>query len=58
MSYRVTNNSVVDPHLHIREGGGGGGGHADPDTWLGIFVLCNFSYIEIVDILFIVEDPK
>ena len=57
MSYRVTNNSVVDPHLHIREGGGGGG-HADPDTWLGIFVLCNCSYIEIVDILFIVEDPK
>ena len=57
MSYRVTDNSVVDPDLHIR-GGGGGGGHADPDTWLGIFVLCNFSYIEIVDILFIVEDPK
>ena len=57
MSYRVTNNSVVDPHLHIKVGGGGGG-HADPDTWLGIFVLCNFSYIEIVDILFIVEDPK
>ena len=55
---------MVDPHLHIRGGGGGGGGgglgggHADPDTWLRIFVLCNFSYIEIVDILFIVEDPK
>ena len=56
MSYRVTNNSVVDPHLHIR--GGGGGGHADPETGLGIFVVCNFIYIEIVDILFIAEDPK
>ena len=23
--------------------------------WLGIFVVCNFSYFEIVDILFIVK---
>ena len=23
--------------------------------WLGIFVVCNFNYLEIVDILFIVK---
>ena len=23
--------------------------------WLGIFVVCNFSYLEIVDVLFIVK---
>ena len=27
-------------------------------VWLEIFDVCNFSYLEIVDILFIVEDSK
>ena len=32
-------------------------GHVSENTiWLGIFDVCNFSYLEIVDILFIVED--
>ena len=41
-------------------GGGGGGGGEVKDLWvishiwLGIFVVCNFSFLEIVDILFIV----
>ena len=26
--------------------------------WLGIFVVCNFSYFEIADVLFIVDDSK
>ena len=28
------------------------------EIWLGIFVVCNFSYLEMVDILFIVKDSK
>ena len=28
------------------------------ELWLGIFVVCKFSYLEIVDILFIVKDSK
>ena len=28
------------------------------EIWLGIFVVCKFSYLEIVDILFIVKDSK
>ena len=34
--------------LKGKEGGEG------REIWLGIFVVCNFSYLEIADILFIV----
>ena len=32
----------------------GGGDFKRLHIWLGIFVFCSFSYLEIVDILFIV----
>ena len=38
--------------LKGKEGGEG------REIWLGIFVVCNFISLEIVDILFIVKDSK
>ena len=42
-------------------GGGGAGGHPDPEIshiWLGIFAVCNFSYLEIVNILLLYKTPS
>ena len=53
---------MADSDIQIRgmgwgAGGGGDGGHPDPvisHIWLAIFAVCNFSYLEILNILFIV----
>ena len=55
-SYGDGNTPASFPGSRDRDlfGGSGKEGGEGRKIWLGIFVVCNFSYVEIVNILFIV----